>query len=381
METEAPAAAKSLTFPVVIFCYQFMTVVVNVTLAFYVQAMLPGALGLQWTGWMLGVVPLLAILTTPVWMHWASGPNPRRLYLLSQIFQGVTYLGMAIARTLPELFACRVGLGLSGPAQSIVQVMVGRTGGPNVRWIVSGIQTATTLGTALAPVGAAFLAARFGFTLAFAVGAVVMWACGAALLGRVAATLPLAPSKAKASAAARWSEAGLACGLTLIGYTHVYFLTAILPKVVAALGVEAARGLQVGGWILLCSGLAAAGGSMVAVPLAERLGERGALVGCILAGSACLVALGWATEPYLFTGLRIVEMLAIAPIMVLATARITQTQNSQAIGFVNSSRVLAAFVGPVLSTSLLARFSLPTLFVVLAAGGCLILGLVRRVDA
>jgi hypothetical protein len=33
---------------------------------------------------------------------------------------------------------------------------------------------------------------------------------------------------------------------------------------------------------------------------------------------------------------------------------LTQTQNSQAIGSINSSRVLAAFVGPVVSTSILA---------------------------
>lgn len=63
----------------------------------------------------------------------------------------------------------------------------------------------------------------------------------------------------------------------------------------------------------------------------------------------------------------------IAPVMVLATTRVTQAGDSQAIGLVNSSRVMAGFTGPVIATHLLVWYPSTIVFAVvgLASLACL----------
>jgi hypothetical protein len=60
----------------------------------------------------------------------------------------------------------------------------------------------------------------------------------------------------------------------------------------------------------------------------------------------------------------------------IVVARIALHAGGQAIGFINSARIGAGFVGPVLATSLLAWMPGPLLYVVLALLGIACLPLV-----
>ena len=63
---------------------------VYVSLPFYIGTISQGdaASTLRWTGWILGISPLVTVLTAPLWGRYAETHRPRRLYVAVQAFQG-----------------------------------------------------------------------------------------------------------------------------------------------------------------------------------------------------------------------------------------------------------------------------------------------------
>ncbi len=112
--------------------------------------------------------------------------------------------------------------------------------------------------------------------------------------------------------------------------------------------------LEVSGFLLLITGLAAALGAMAAPRLAEVVGERRALIWFLLGSSVLVAALGVAGDVWSFGVLRFLQVLCIAPVFPLSVAAIAQRASGEAIGFVNSARIGAAFIGPVVATTLLS---------------------------
>jgi MFS family permease len=152
--------------------------------------------------------------------------------------------------------------------------------------------------------------------------------------------------------------------LVLGGSTQIFFLTSILPQVMAALGVVAEQTLEIGGIIIFASGAAAALGSLVAPRLAEVL-PAALFVGSSLSVAALAVAPGvWS-----YGALRFLQVLFIAPVFPIVVARIAQTAGGEAIGVINAARIGASFIGPVMATSLLAAGSPVALYVLLGAIG------------
>jgi hypothetical protein len=78
-----------------------------------------------------------------------------------------------------------------------------------------------------------------------------------------------------------------------------------------------------------------------------------------------------------FGVVRFLQVLCVAPVFPLAVARIAQGGGGEAIGLVNSSRIAAAFVGPVVATTLLAWGPPAVLYVLLAVPGLACLPLLR----
>ena len=79
---------------------------------------------------------------------------------------------------------------------------------------------------------------------------------------------------------------------------------------------------------------------------------------------------GDAPDPQLVVRLlRFLQVLCIAPVFPLIVARIALRASGAAIGFINSARIGAAFVGPVLATTMLGWSSPAALYVMLALVG------------
>jgi len=80
-----------------------------------------------------------------------------------------------------------------------------------------------------------------------------------------------------------------------------------------------------------------------------------------------------------YTVVRFLQVLCAAPIFPLVVGRIAQQGSGSAVGIVNSARIGASFIGPVLATSILAVGPPVALYLVLAGGGiaCVPLALFR----
>jgi MFS family permease len=167
--------------------------------------------------------------------------------------------------------------------------------------------------------------------------------------------------------------------MLMAGSTQIFFLTSILPQVLPPLGVEPARTLEVGGFVIFASGAAAALGSVLAPRLSDVWPEHRLIVTLLVASSLSVAALAFVSSVWLYGALRFLQVLFIAPIFPIVVSRITQSAGGEAIGLINSARIGAAFIGPVIATTMLAWTSPAVLYVVLAAIGlaCLPLATVR----
>src|SRR5262249_25231855 len=208
------------------------------------------------------------------------------------------------------------------------------------------------LGRVLGPPVGAVAAARLGFRLSFVIAGLMLWACSA-LVGAVVPASGASEVTAERKGRTSPREIGITSLLVLSASVQVFFLTSILPQVLPRLGVDPRSTLEVGGLILFVSGIATAIGAMATPYVAELVGERRALPWAIVASSVCLAALALARDVWTFGLIRLLQMLCIAPVFPLSVSAIAHRASGQAIGFVNSARIGASFLGPVLATTLL----------------------------
>ena len=353
---------------------------VYVSLPFHIQKMstFDPASTLRWTGWILGISPLITVITAPISGRVGEYVDPKRGFIATQAFQGLGFLGMAMARTLPEMLFARMLLGLMGAVSTFAFIMVGRSGG-DVRRQISYIQSGMTLGQVLGPAAGAIVAARVGFRTSFIVGAFMLWGCSALVSWGVPTGKPRDP-EASRERRASLRELVTVSLVVLAGSTQVFFLTSILPQILPPLGVPVESTLEVGGFLIFATGIAASLGAMSAPRLADLLGDRRAVLWFLLGSSLFLAALTAAGNVWSFGALRFMQVLCIAPVFPLSVAAIAQRASGEAIGFVNSARIGAAFIGPVLATTLLSSMPPAVVYLVLAGLGLAVVPLVARLD-
>ncbi len=342
---------------------------VYVSLPFYIHDMSPydAATTLRWTGWILGISPLITVVTAPISGRLIHGRDAKHGFVLVQGLQGLGFLFMALARTLPQMLLARAVLGLMGAVSTFAFIMAGRRGG-DVRREVAAIQSSMTLGQVLGPPIGAIAAARLGFRMSFIMSAIMLGAC-TALVGLAVPSAVAGEVTSTRRGQTSVREISLASALVLAGSIQVFFLTAILPQVLPGLGIAPDSTLETGGLILFASGIATALGSFATPRLADLVGERRAVLLALSASSVALAALALAGNVWTFSALRIVQMVCIAPVFPLSVAAIAQRASGQAIGFVNSARIGASFLGPVAATTLLVWVSPGFVYLVLAVVG------------
>ncbi|MBI4588331.1 MAG: MFS transporter [Candidatus Rokubacteria bacterium] len=366
------------TLPLAAFVGTFAWSFVYVSLPFYVQRISTAdpVSTLRWTGWILGISSLVTVVTAPVWGRLAERGNPKAFYVVVEILQGVGFVGMALARTLIELFFARFMLGTMGAASTFAFIMAGRSRDGDVRREVSAIQSAMTVGQILGPLAGAVAAARIGFVPSFLLGGAILWGCA----GLVQWGVPRpdrSPAGGDAQRRPSWREVTTACVVVLAGSIQVFFLTAVLPQILPPLGVAFPDTLEIGGLVIFASGVAAALGSLAAPRLADLIGEWKTVAWFLAFSSGLLALLGLTGDVWSFGVMRFLQVLCVAPVFPLVVARIAQRAGGGAIGLVNSSRIGAAFIGPVVATTLLAWTNPSFLYVLLAVPGLACLPLVR----
>jgi DHA1 family multidrug resistance protein-like MFS transporter len=357
--------------PLAMFFGTFSWSFVYISLPFHIQRISTwdAVATLAWSGWILGVPNLVTVAVAPFWGGLAERRDPKRLYVLAQALQGIAFLGMAVARTLPELLVVRLVLGGIGASSTFAFVSAGRSAdAAEVRRQVVAVQSAMTVGQVIGPLAGAIAAARLGFRESFVVGALILFGCGALVRWGVR-DLGDRPRRQSTLPPARWADVVVVSVIVLGGSAQVFFLTSILPQILPPLGVPDAQTLEAGGLLIFASGVAAALGSMLASRLGDLLPERRLIPGLLAVSSLCVVALAAVRSVWPFGVLRFLQVLCVAPVFPIVVARVAQTAGGAAIGVINSARIGAAFVGPVIATGLLAWTSPTTVYVALGLMG------------
>ena len=364
-----PRFSRHWILPFSMFFGSFAWSFVFVSLPFYIEKMstVDAAATLRWTGWILGVSSLVTVVTAPFSARLFGERHPKRSFVWTQLLQGSGFFLMALARTLPELFFSRMLLGFMGAVSTFAFIMAGRSG-RDVRRGVASIQSGMTLGQVLGPAVGAFAAARIGFRGSFVVAGFMLWAC-AAMVAWGTPYHPMARAEHERPPTASVREVATVCLLVLSGSMQIFFLTAMLPQVLPRLGVSPPMTLEVGGLLLFATGAAAALGSFIAPRLGEIVGDRRTIVWFLVASSVGLAALALASGAWSFGAIRFLQVLCISPVFPLSVAGIAQRASGTAIGIVNASRIAAAFLGPVLATTLLAWMPPGAVYLVLAVLG------------
>lgn len=374
-----PSAGRRV-LPLAMFLGSFAWSFVFVSLPFYIETVstLDRAATLQWTGWVLGITSLVTVATGPIWGHYADRVELKSLYMLVQTLQGLAFFGMALARTLPELFVARMILGLMGASSTFAFMMVGREADQRVvRREVAAIQSAMTIGQVTGPLAGAIAAARLGFRSSFVVGAGFLFSCTLLVFRGVPAG-STRPAGTGTAAPVRLADVISVVAIVLVGSVHMFFMPAILPQTLPTLGVESTRTLEVGGLLMFASGVGVALGSIVAPRLPELIPERRLIPGLLVAASVFVVGLAVAPTPFVYGGLRFLQVLCVAPVFPLTIARIAQGAGGQTMSVINSARIGAGFVGPVIATTVVAWTAPWVLYALLAAIGVACVPLARQ---
>ena len=370
-ERSGPARLKHHIIPLAMFFGTFSWSFVYVSLPFYIGTISHGdpASTLRWTGWILGISPLVTVVTAPLWGRYAETRRPRQLYVTVQAFQGAAFFGTAVVTTLPGLFLSRLVMGLMGASSTFAYMMAGRSGDAfTVRRQVAAVQSGMTIGQVIGPLAGAVVAARIGFRPSFVLGGVILLGC-AALVGWLAPESTPAGAQTDRRSGVRAAEL-VTVGIIVLGANiHVFFLPAILPQVLASLGVAPAATLEVGGLVIFASGIAAALGAMLTPRLGDLGSDRLVIAGLLTGSSLCLAALAVPGSVWGYGALRFLQILCITPVFPLVVARIAQHGSGQVIGVIDSARIGAGFLGPVATTTMLAWAPATAVYLLLAAIG------------
>lgn len=368
--------------PVVMFFSSFAWSFVFVSLPFHIQEIshLDPAATLRWTGWILGITSLVTVVTAPIWGRLAERGSPKTYYVLVEVGQALGFFVMAVARTLVELLGARFALGFMGAASTFAFMLASRA--PDltaVRRGVAAVQSAMTVGQVIGPLAGAIVAARIGFRPSFVVGGLILLACAGIVRWGVA--VPIESVEAhRTGRRARFRELAFVALIVHAGSIQLFFLTAILPKILPGLGVAPKDTVVTGGFLVFVSGVGVALGAIATPRLALWLPERRLIPSLLALSSALVAGLTLATGVWAYAVVRFLQVLCIAPVFPLVVARIAQRAGGGAIGIINSARIGAAFVGPVLATSVLAWTAPVVLYPLLAGIGlaCVPLARVRR---
>ncbi len=338
-----------------------------ISLPFYIQSITtydPGTT-LRWAGWILGISSLVTVLTSPAWGRVGERGDPRQQYTLVQVFQGLAFMGMAIAHTLPQLFVARLILGAMGAASTLAFIIASRRTDPGeVRREVAAVQLAMTMGQVLGPLGGAAAAARVGFRPSFVLGGVIL--LGSAAFVQWGVRLPPHLQRPRLETSpVRVRDLVLPVALVLAVSNQLFFLTAVLPEILPRLGVAPDRVVEVGGLLVFVSAVAAGLGALATPRLAALLPESTLIAALLVSSGLLMAAMALPQSAWGFAAVRFLQVLFAAPIFPLVVARTAQRGSGGAIGIINSARIGGSFIGPVLATSVLSVSSPAILYVTL----------------
>jgi len=334
-----------------------------------------------WTGFINSVPPLAQAAAAPVWGMLADRYGRKPMLIRSLLGGGVMFLVIAFfARTVPQLAIMRTIQMMLAGSQTAATILIAAAVPPEQRGFGLGlVQMAAFIGQSVGPMIGGGIGAAFGYRTAFLVsGILILITCVLVVL--LVQEEFHAPSRKerkansfKASFGVALSRPVLLSMITLLLFNNFsnsitrpmlpLFVQTITPTISAA---SAATGLIVG-----ANAVANAGSAVILGKVADRLGRRNVLIGCVLTASLLHFPQMFVTHPTQLLVLRFLVGLAAGGLMPVANAIIAdqapEGQQGAIFGLSASLNAFGRALGPMLGTVIATGWSLGGVFVATGA--------------
>ena len=319
-----------------------------------------------WIGMIMGLNSFGAAAAAPLWGSMTARFNPKGLFELAFLANGMIFLLMGFTDNLPILLVLRLIQGALGGASTAGIFMISQLSSKDrLAGNLSLYQNSMTAGSLLGPPVGAYLVAHLGYRAPFIISVVMI---GVFLLLCQIYVAEIHKKETDYDGKISFSR-GIIWGwiLSFIATIHLVFLPSILPHVLGGFGLAGENALKAAGFIMMGYTATALIGSYVISRWTPRAKLTGVIVAVCLAASFFQALLFLSQGVVSFTVIRMLQTGVVAAVIPMVMADFGSKLDGRGIGFLNSARFAGNGVGPLLATFVLAGSNLLTLYLIIAA--------------
>ncbi|MEW6669576.1 MAG: MFS transporter [Thermodesulfobacteriota bacterium] len=349
---------------------------VMVFLPFYVHGVSPYSFEetLIWVGLIMGSTSIVAAIASTFWGSLTARFSPKALYLKGLLSHAVLILLMGFVTSLPWLLALRLFQGVLGGISTVGLVIVtSSTTRESAVRDIAFFQNTMTLGQLVGPPLGALAASMLGYKGAFVSASLVVFVTLAFCYFNVV-DIPTEPRQAGTPERNRLDRrAFIGWGLCFTATVQLMFLPSILPNVFDAFHIGHEVALRWSGLVVMAYICTAMLGTYLLCRIASRVGTRRLILVTGVLGVAFQALLCLSPGILDFVGIRMAQTAMIAPALPLVISLFASDLKGKVLGFLNSGRFAGNALGPMISTWVLAYWSLNGVY--LFVGGLSLLAL------
>ena len=318
-----------------------------------------------WIGLIMGVSPLVTAVAAPFWGSLTTRIRPKLLYQAGTFFNGVIFLLLGFAGSLPLLLFLRLCQGFLGGISTIGLVLIASSS-PEKRLHkhMSLFQNAITAGQLVGPPLGAYAVAAFGYRSPFIIAFVVVFL---ALLycHLYVQDIPVQPKGSKED---RPRTKGVLWGwaLGIVGTIHLTFLPSILPHILEGFQLTEEAAVTTAGEIMMAYTATAILGNYLVATFSGKVSLGRLITISCLSAAALQALLYFSSGIYSFTAIRMLQTGMIAALFPLVITAFAGDARGSTLGFLNSARFVGNSLGPLLATAILAHSDLLTLYLTIS---------------
>lgn len=268
---------------------------------------------------------------------------------------------MGFVENLPLLLALRLIQGALGAISTIGLVLVVASAPKAALTKYLGLfQNSMTAGQLIGPSLGAYAVTLFGYHSPFVIALVVVF-FSLVYCHRYVGDIPRQPKRAgrgKPFTGRLLSGWGL-----VVGTVHLMFLPSVLPHILEGFQLGEQAAITTAGTVMMAYMATAIAGNYLLARPAYRMGIARIVVVACLSAAALQGLLYFSAGVYSFTRIRVLQTGMIAAVVPLVIATFAGGGGGgTTLGFLNSGRFVGNALGPLMATTLLARFGLLTLY-------------------
>jgi len=349
---------------------------ITVMLPFYVLKISPYSPQetLIWIGWIMGASGIVIIFASNFWGMLTSRFSPKLLYMRGLLANLVLFFLMGFTSDLRVLLVLRILQGVFGGISTVGLLIISASSSQEkISSDIGFFQTFQTMGFLVGPPMGAFAASVFGYRGAF-VGASVILFIVLVFCHFYVKDVPLQQEKESFFSRSNMNrQTVMGWLLSFMAMVQLMFLPSILPNVLERFDLGKSVALKWAGVVIMSYTATATFSTYFWPKFSRRVGIKKMILFIVFLGSIFQAVLSFSSGPIDFIILRMIQTGLIAGAIPLVISIFAVRQKGNVIGFLNSGRFAGSALGPIMATSVLAIYNLPTLYLLISGLTLLVL--------